>query len=64
MVDSDRSPHHHEIARIYFWIAFISFTAALAGWGVHTLLSGWMEVAGVMAIGLFYLGLGLLELGR
>ncbi|WP_139228301.1 hypothetical protein [Planctomicrobium piriforme] len=50
--------------RVYFWIAFVAFTAVAAGWAVNSLLSGWMEVAGVGAIGLFYLGLGMLELGR
>ncbi|WP_437223828.1 hypothetical protein SH661x_003374 [Planctomicrobium sp. SH661] len=51
-------------ARVYFLIAFVAFTAAAAGWLITTFLSGWMEVAGTLAVGLFYLGLGLQELGR
>jgi len=51
-------------ARICFIVAFIAFTAAAASWVITSLLSGWMEVAGMVAVGLFYLGLGLLEAGR
>lgn len=51
-------------ARICFIVAFVAFTAAAAGWVIKSFLSGWMEVAGMLAIGLFYLGLGLLEVGR
>lgn len=51
-------------ARICFLVAFIAFTAAGASWVITSFLSGWMEVAGMLAVGLFYLGLGLLEVGR
>jgi len=51
-------------ARICFMVAFIAFTAAAASWVITSLLSGWMEIAGMVAVGLFYLGLGLVEVGR
>jgi len=51
-------------ARICFIVASIAFTAAAASWVITSFLSGWMEVAGMLAVGLFYLGLGFLEVGR
>lgn len=54
----------HPTARIYFIAASVAFTSAGAGWLVNHFLTGWMEVAGMAAVGLFYLSLGLLELGR
>jgi len=51
-------------ARICFVVSLVAFSAAAASLVMTSLLSGWMEIAGMVAIGLFYLGLGLLEAGR
>lgn len=51
-------------SRVCFLTAAVAFSAAAAGAVVHHWLVGWMETAGMAAVGLFYLGLGLLEWGR
>jgi len=52
-----RSPRHPSAAKVCLWLGLLALSAALVGSVVNSLLTGWMAVAGMAAIGLFYLGL-------
>lgn len=51
-------------AQMCFAVSLCAFFAAGLGYCANQLLAGWMEVAGMVAVGLFYLGMGILEFGR
>ncbi len=48
---------HVSAARMCLWLGLLALSASLVGCVVNSLLTGWMAVAGMAAIGLFYLGL-------
>ena len=52
-----RGPRHPSAARVCLWLGLLALSAALVGSVVNSVLTGWMAVAGMAAIGLFYLGL-------
>lgn len=51
-------------SRTCFALSGLAFSAAAAGCVVNSALTGWMGIAGMTGIGLFYLGLGVLSLAR
>jgi hypothetical protein len=55
--DGRPAPRHVSAARMCLWLGLLALSAALVGCVVNSLLTGWMAVAGMAAIGLFYLGL-------
>jgi hypothetical protein len=52
-----RSARHPSAAKVCLWLGLLALSAAVVGSVVNSVLTGWMAVAGMAAIGLFYLGL-------
>ena len=50
-------------AKMSFAVAACAFVAAAVGLLVNQWMSGWMAVGGMAGVGLFYLAVGLLNLG-
>ena len=53
----------NQTSSMSFAVAGCAFAAAAIGILVNHWLSGWMAVAGMAGVGLFYLAIGLLNLG-
>ena len=61
---NDYRPAFNSISKICFCIASLAFVGSFACAAIHYALSGWMAVAGMAGLGLFYLALGVLNLGH
>ena len=56
-------PDLNPTSKMSFAVAACAFTAAGFGLLINQWLSGWMAVGGMAGVGLFYLAVGLLNLG-
>lgn len=61
---NDYRPAFNSISKICFCIAGLAFVGSFACAAINHSLSGWMAVAGMAGLGLFYLALGVLNLGH
>jgi hypothetical protein len=57
-------PGLNATSKMSFAVATCAFAAALVGLFVNQWMSGWMAVGGMAGVGLFYIGVGLLNLGH
>ena len=53
-----------QTSRMSFAVAGCAFTAAVIGLLINHFMSGWMAAGGMAGVGLFYLAVGLLNLGQ
>lgn len=57
-------PVYTSISKASFGVAGLAFLGSFACAAINSTLSGWMAVAGMAGLGLFYLALGVLNLGH
>lgn len=55
--------HLNPTSKMSFAVAGCAFAAAVIGVLINQWMSGWMAVGGMAGVGLFYLAIGLLNLG-
>ena len=60
----DSRPVFNSLSKASFGVAGLAFVGSFACAAINHSLSGWMAVAGMAGLGLFFLALGVLNLGH
>ncbi|RLS46982.1 MAG: hypothetical protein DWH84_01045 [Planctomycetota bacterium] len=61
---NDSRSVYTSLSKASFGVAGLAFVGSFACAAINSTLSGWMAVAGMAGLGLFYLALGVLNLGH